>query len=144
LVRYNQIMLDKKEEITEAHKVVWGIEKNIKEVEDQIRQIEKENILSKVESEGIRFELPEGKSIYELPNIDVKFDRTVFNVKEIKVLNKTASGKSADLRLKVMHNVYNADTQSHMIKEQTQFVEKVRMNNIEYFLLNNTKRISAS
>ena len=144
LARYNQIMLDKKEEITEANRVVWGIEKNIKEVKDQINQIEKENILSKVESEGIRFELPEGKSIHELPNIDVKFDRTVFNVKEIKVLNKTASGKSADLRLKVMHNVYSADTQSHMIKEQTQFVEKVRMNNIESFLLNNTKRISAS
>ena len=144
LAEYNQIMLDKKEEITEANRVVWGIEKNIKEVKDQINQIEKENILSKVESEGIRFELPEGKSIHELPNIDVKFDRTVFNVKEIKVLNKTASGKSADLRLKVMHNVYSADTQSHMIKEQTQFVEKVRMNNIESFLLNNTKRISAS
>jgi hypothetical protein len=38
----------------------------------------------------------------------------------------------------------DADTQSHMIKEQTQFVEKVRMVNIESFLLNNTKRISAS
>jgi hypothetical protein len=144
LVRYNQIMLDKKEEITEAHKVVWGIEKNIKEVEDQIRQIEKENILSKVESEGIRFELPEGKSVYELPNLGVKFNWTVNNVKEIKVLNKTASGKSADVELKVMHNVYDTDIQSYKIKEQTQLVEKVRMDNIESFLLNNTKRISAS
>jgi hypothetical protein len=31
---------------------------------------------------------------------DVKFNRTVNNVKEIKVLNKTASGKSADVEIK--------------------------------------------
>jgi hypothetical protein len=133
-----------KKELSEFNKEIWDIEKISRSNEIKSIQIEKENILSKVESEGIKFELPEGKSVYELPNIDVKFNWTINNVKEIKVLNKTASGKSADVELKVMHNVYNADTQSHMIKEQTQLLEKVRMVNIESFLLNNTKRISAS
>jgi hypothetical protein len=144
LARYNQIISDTKEEISKVWKVFCDIESEIREIKNQIHQIEKENILSKVESEGIKFELPEGKSVYELPNIDVKFDWTINNVKEIKVLNKTASGKSADVELKVMHNVYDTDIQSYKIKEQTQLVEKVRMNNIESFLLNNTKRISAS
>lgn len=144
IAEYNLVRANFKNKLSEFNKEIWALEKKAGEMRSEIDTIEKENILSKVESEGIKFELPEGKSVYELPNMGVKFNWTINNVKEIKVLNKTASGKSADVELKVMHNVYNADTQSHMIKEQTQLLEKVRMVNIESFLLNNTKRISAS
>jgi len=144
LANLNQIISDTQEGLSEARRVEYAIEKEIRGVKDQISQIEKENILAKVESEGIRFELPEGKSVYELPNFGVKSNRTIVNVKEIKVKNKTASGKSADIEVKVMHNVYDTGTQSYKIKELIQLVERVRMENIESFLLNNTKRISAS
>ena len=80
----------------------------------------------------------------ELPNIDVKFDRTIFNVKGLQIIKKTASGKSADIELKTMSNVWNPDTQSYNEKEQIKVVEKVRMDNVERFLQYNSKRISAS
>jgi hypothetical protein len=144
LARYNQIISDTKEKVSKAGEVVWDIEKEIREVRNQITVIEKENLLTKLENEGIEFKLPEGKSINELPNIDVKFDRIIYNVKGLQIIKKTASGKSADLHLKVMSNIWNPDTQSYNEREDIKVVEKVRMDNIERFLLNNTKRISAS
>jgi len=144
LAKYNQIKLDTKVELSKARKVDWDIEKEIREVNNQIDKIKKENLFSKLENEGIEFELPEGKSVHELPNIDVRFDWTVYNVKGIKIIKKTASGKSADIELKTMSNVWNSDTQSYNEKENIKVVDKVRMNTIESFLLNNTSRISAS
>ena len=144
LAKYNQIKLDTKEELSKVRKVEWDIEKEIREVNEQIRLIEKENLFSKLENEGIEFELPEGKSVHELPNIGVRFDWTVYNVKGIKIIKKTTSGKSADIELKTMSNVWNTDSQSYNEKEQTKVVEKVRMDKIEQFLQYNSKRISAS
>ena len=144
LGKFNQIKADTKEESSKARKAEWDIENEIKEVNEQIRLIEKENLFSKVENEGIEFELPEGKSINELPNMDVKFNRTIFNVKGLQIIKKTASGKSADLHLKVMSNIWNSDTKSYNEKEDIRVVEKVRMDNIERFLEYYSKRISAS
>jgi hypothetical protein len=144
LARYNQIISDTKEESSKAWKVFCDIEMEIREVNEQIKLIEKENLFSKVENEGIEFELPEGKSINELPNMDVKFNRTIFNVKGLQIIKKTASGKSADLHLKVMSNIWNSDTKSYNEKEDIRVVEKVRMDNIERFLEYYSKRISAS
>jgi hypothetical protein len=144
LAKFNQIKADTKEELSKARKIEWGIEKEIRDIKDEIRKIEKENLFSKLENEGIEFELPEGKSVNELPNIGVRFDWTVYNVKGIKIIKKTVSGKSADIELKTMSNVWNQDTQSYNEKENIKVVDKVRMDNIESFLLNNTSRISAS
>ena len=144
LGKFNQIKADTKEELSKARRVEWDIEKEIKEVNEQIRLIEKENLFSKLENEGIEFKLPEGKSVNELPNIDVKFDRTIYNVKGLQIIKKTASGKSADLHLKVVNNIWNSDTKSYNEKEDIRVVEKVRMDNIERFLEYNSKRISAS
>jgi len=144
LGKFNQIKADTKEELSKARKVEWDIEKEIREVNNQIDKIKKENLFSKLENEGIEFELPEGKSVHELPNIDVRFDWTVYNVKGIKIIKKTTSGKSADIELKVMNNVWNMDSQSYNGKEQIIVVEKVRMDNVERFLQYNSERISAS
>ena len=141
---YNKVLSQFEDAITHQLKEITGLEKEIREVNEQIKLIEKENLLNKVESEGIEFQLPEGKSVNELPNIDVKFDRTIFNVKGLQIIKKTASGKSADIELKTMSNVWNPDTQSYNEKEQIKVVEKVRMDNVERFLQYNSKRISAS
>jgi hypothetical protein len=144
LGKFNQIKADTKEELSKARKVEWGIEKEIREVNNQIDKIKKENLFSKLEKEGIEFELPEDKSVNELPNIDVKFNRIIYNIKGLQIVGKTASGKSADLRLKVMSNIWNPDTKSYNEKEDIKVVEKVRMDNIERFLQYNSERISAS
>jgi len=144
LAAYNQVQDQFKDALSKQMKEVFGLEREIREVNEQIRLIEKENLFSKLENEGIEFEVPENKSINELPNIDVRFDWTIFNVKVIKIIKKTTSGKSADIELKTMSNVWNPDTQSYNEKEQIKVVEKVRMNNVERFLQYYSNRISAS
>jgi hypothetical protein len=144
LAKFNQIKAESKEEISKAEKVQWSIGKEIRDIKEEIGKIEKENLFSKLETEGIEFELPEGKSVNQLPSIEVRFDWTVYNVKGIKIIKKTASGKSADIRLKIMRNVWDSDTQSYNEKEQNEVVDKVRMSTIERFLQDNSTRISAS
>ena len=141
---YNKVLSQFEDALNHQFKEIYGLEKEIREVRDQIKAIEKENLLTKVENEGIEFKLEEGKSINELPNMDVKFDRTIYNIKGLKIVGKTASGKSADLRLKIMNNIWNPDIQSYNEKEEIKVVGKVRMDNIERFLEYNSERISAS
>jgi hypothetical protein len=141
---YNKVLSQFEDALTHQFKEIYGLEKEIREVNEQIRLIQKGNILKKVESEGIEFQLPEGTSVNELPNIQVRFDWVIRNVKGIKIIKKTTSGKSADIELKVMNTVWNPDTQSYNEKEQIIVVEKVRMDKIEPFLHYNSKRISAS
>ena len=144
LAGWNEIRNRYKNELKELNTKRFSIEREISSIKHQIKDVERQVILTKVESEGIKFELPEGKSINELPNMDVKFDRTVHNVKGIKIIKKTTSGKSADIELKIMDNVWNPNTQSYIEKEQIKVVEKVRMDNVERFLQYNSERISVS
>lgn len=141
---YNKVLSQFEDALTHQFKETFSLEKEIREVKNQITSIEKENLLNKVESEGVEFKLPEGKSINELPNMDVKFNSTIYNIKGVQIVSKTASGKSANLRLKVMNHTWNPDSQSYKEKEDIKVVEKVRMDNIERFLQNNSTRISAS
>ena len=141
---YNKVLSQFEDTLTHQFKEIFGLEKEIREVNEQIKLIEKENLLNKVENEGIEIQLPEGKSINELPNIDVRFDRTIYNIKGLQIISKTKSGKSADVHLKVLNNIWDQDTQLYNEKEEIKVVEKVRMENIERFLQYNSNRISAS
>lgn len=144
LAAYNQVQDQFKDALSKQMKEVFGFEKKIRELEIQIREIEKENLFAKVEKEGIKFELPEGKDHYHLPSLDVRFDWTVYYIKGLQIVGKTKSGKSADLRLTTLRKAYNPDSDIPEIKEETQIVEKVRMDKIEQFLQYNSERISAS
>lgn len=141
---YNKVVFEFEDDLTHQFKEIFSLEKEIREVRNQITVIEKENLLTKVENEGIEFELPEGKSINELPNMDVKVDRCIYNVKGLQIVGKTASGKSADLVLKVLQNIWNPNTNSYDVKEEQRVVSRVRMSNVEQFLQYNSDRISAS
>jgi len=141
---YNQVIKDTKAEIREQYNLINIIYKDMKFIEDEIRYMKKQSLLDTLENEGIEFELKEGEQINELPNMDVKFDRTIRNIKSIKILSKTASGKSANIALKIMNNIWNSDTQSYNVVQEDRILDKVRMNNIERFLEYNSKRISAS
>ena len=141
---YNQVIKDTKAEIREQYNLINIISKDMKFIEDELRDIKKQSLLDTLENEGIEFELKEGERVNELPNIDVKFDKTICNVKSIKILNKTASGKSACIALKIMNNIWNSDTQSYNAVQEDRIVDKVRMNNIEGFIQYNSNKISVS
>ena len=143
LAAYNQVIDDTKDAIKEADKKVWDVEKQIREVNNQIREIEKQNLLDKVNNEGIEFDVKEGKDYRSLPNIELRHNHIVYYVKGLKIVSKTPSGKSADIRLTTVNNIWNPETQSYELGQRVEVYNKVRMDKIEQFLQYYSNRISA-
>ena len=144
LAAYNQVIDDTKDAIEEVSKKIWDVEKQVREVEKQIREIEKQNLLDKVSNEGVEFEVKEGKDHRSLPNIELRHNHVLHYVKGLKIVGKTASGKSADIELKTINNIWDPETQSYELGERVDVYNKVRMDNIERFLQYYSERISAS
>ena len=113
---YIQILGDKEKELRKA----------INQQESDIDELEKENNLTKLTTEGIELDTNkrESKDSF-LPSLTVKYDWTLYSVKALKVLRMTASKKSADVE------VTTRDWQGSLHKT---VVEKVRMDNILHFV----------
>lgn len=144
LAAYNQVIDDTKDAIKEYDKKVWDVERQISDVKEQIREIEKQNLLDKVNNEGIEFDVKEGKDHRSLPNIELRHNHIVYYVKGLKIVSKTPSGKSADIELKTINNIWNPETQSYELGQRVEVYNKVRMDKIEQFLQYYSNRISAS
>lgn len=144
LAAYNQILSETGDGISEVITKKYDLKRQITDIDSKVREIEKQNLLSKVEGEGITITLPEGKGYHNLPILDVKFDLSLYYVKGLRILSKTASGKSADVEVTQMYSVYNTESGTDELVEEKQIVEKVRMNKIKEFLQYNTDKISAS
>jgi uncharacterized protein (DUF2164 family) len=144
LAAHNQVINDTKHEINEVSKKIWDVEKQVREVEKQIHEIKKQNLLDKVSNEGVEFEVKQGQDHRSLPNIELRHKHIFHYVKGLKIVGKTASGKSADIELKTINNIWNPETQSYELGERVDVYNKVRMDNIERFLQYNSERISAS
>jgi hypothetical protein len=69
----------------------------ISEVSLDISKLEEQAEMEKLEDKnGISFRSKDGKS---LPGLDVRFDWRIGQIKNIRVVGKTASGKSVDLEV---------------------------------------------
>ena len=102
------------------------LRKAINQQQSDIDELEKENNLAKLTTEGIELDTNkrENKDTY-LPSLDVKYNWTLRSVKALKVLRMTSSKKSADVE------VTTRDWQGSLHKT---IVEKVRMDNILHFV----------
>ena len=113
----------------------------LREVEDLIKRTEKEAQENKLTEEGIEFSFEEGSS-WNNAQFEIKFDRTLYGVKKIKLVEKTASGKSAKVAITQGFTRWNQEEQKTEFFDKT-FVETVRMDKIESFLSINRKKILA-
>ena len=102
------------------------LRKAINQQQSDIDELEKENNLAKLTTEGIELDTNKrvNKDTY-LPSLEVKFDWTLRSVKALKVLRMTASKKSADVE------VTTRDWQGSLHKT---IVERVRIENILHFV----------
>jgi len=138
LQQFNQIKSDTREEISQARKVEWGLDKEIANLESLIQGIEQENILTQLETEGIEFTETEP---YKLPTLWINANRNISRIKNIRITGKTSSGKSADVEVKVIDQIYDMDTQSYIPREVELSFSKVRMRNIESLITHNKNQI---
>ncbi|MGA1048982.1 MAG: hypothetical protein ACO3UU_13325, partial [Minisyncoccia bacterium] len=114
-------------------KAQWDLDKKNRDLYYEIESIQKAQLMNKLESDGIEFAIEEDK-YYKLPELDIRWDWQVRGVKKIKVLSKTASGKSADIELQVTYKAYNSESGKYEAVVKTDTYEKVRMDKIERML----------
>ena len=141
---YNEIQSSYKDTLNNNSKLVWELEDEIRELKYDIKQAELQQIKDIMKKDGLKFEVKEGDSIYPLPNIDVRFDCTRKNVSKIKIVKETASGKSADLEITTLREIYDYESQEYKIEETVIINQNIRMSNIDQFLLKYRDRISIS
>ncbi len=144
IAELNQITSKYKEELSKLNTSIWDLEKQITRIKNDIDKFEKENLLEKLEKEGIEFELKEGEISSSLPDMYIKTNYTVSRVKGVKILKKTSSGKSADIELKTMNRSWDQTTETYKEVDRTILVGKVRMDKIQGFVQYYSNRISVS
>ena len=112
------------------------LKKSIDEQSEDIRNIEKENMMEKLfDEDGIS--LSSEKDDNWLPRFEVKWDYEISSVAGLRALKKSASGKSVDLEVKRRFR----DWQSNDWKIDSVKVERVRFDKVESFLNRNKKYI---
>lgn len=144
LAGWNEIRNRYKKELETLRGREFTIEKERSSISNQIRDIKANEVLDKVESEGIQFEVPEGNSYHKLPSLDVAYDHQIRYVIGLRILGKTKSGKSANIEVTRVVLTWDSKKEEHVTNNVTNIYEKVRMKNIETFLQYNSERISAS
>jgi len=133
IAEYNSTRASFKDEISNFNKEIWALEKKVREMNSEINIIENDALMKKVESDGIEFKV-DGDNLYSLPDLDVRFDWTVKNIKKIKVTGKTKSGKSCDLELVTVRKNWNSEKDEYETVYYTNTYERVRMDKISHLV----------
>ena len=139
---YNSVQDEFKDKLSELNKEIWRLESEIREHESEIETIEENALLDKIEKEGLEFEVDKD-NLYRLPQLDIRFDFNIRHIRKIKVLDKTKSGKSADIEVETVHKNWNPGTKENELVYNTRTYERVRMDKISS-LINYSRKLVVS
>ena len=143
---YNQVQNQFKDALDNKAEEWYDLKNQIGKLKSQIKEIEKQQLLDKLEGDGIKldYELNEDTPLYRFPSIDLKSDYQIYGVRSIKILNKTKSGKSATLQVERARRAWDYENKKHFWESEVIEEKNVRMQNILGFLNAYSDKISAS
>lgn len=135
LAEMNQVLADNKELLLSVYSDLGQMKRERREVAEEIAAIKKEARMKALMSEeGLEIEGVErerwGETYREFPDLQVKFDWVLRSIRGLRIDRVTASGKSADITVKVKRWDFNE--QKEVITDEK--IERVRMDNIDEFL----------
>ena len=133
IAEYNCTRLSFKDEISKLNKEIWALERKVNDMCSEIREIEHNALMKKVESDGVEFELDK-EHLYKLPDLDIRFNWNVKNITKLKVTDKTKSGKSADIEVQTVHNKWNSESNEYELAYRDLKFQRVRMDKIGYLV----------
>ena len=142
LAEMNQITSKFNQLYTEIAKPARELRKEYNEVFKDIQAIEKAARLEALMSEeglevpGIERERW-GNKFIEYPDLQVKFDWRINSVRGLRIDRMSASGKSADITVKVKRGRWVNDDKDYVEQIVDEKIERVRMDNIDSFLRQN-------
>jgi hypothetical protein len=107
-------------------KEVYRLGNELSTLRNEKSELERQAIFAKLETEGVEFSTDKWSNF---PSLEVRWNWSVRGIYKIKVVKKTASGKSADLEIVTRHKTWEGDFQ-----ENVTTVDKVRMDKVENLL----------
>lgn len=111
---------------TAEQKEVNRLDNALRLLNNEKSVLERQALLVKLETEGVEF-APNKYNDY--PSLDARWDWSIRNICKIKVVKKTASGKSADLEVVTRYKDWEGN-----IHDGVTTADKVRMDKVESLL----------
>ena len=110
------------------------LRKAISDVSLDISKLEEQAEMDKLENEnGISFE---SKNDYSLPRLDVRYDWEISQIKNVRVVGKTPSGKSVDLQVTRKWSRYDNEKEQYIDEDKVEVFAKVRFDKVKSLLRN--------
>ena len=125
--------------LSDAHKDVWNMEKEITTLENEIAQIKKAAREKDLFDNGVEFDLTD--DYHDRISLDVRWDYRIYGIKGVKVTRVTPSGKSYDLDLKINRKRWINDKYEDFIEDRK--VKSVRADNVWSMINMNRNRIKS-
>ena len=110
------------------------LRKAVNDASRDISKLEEQAEMEKLEDKnGISFKEKDGKS---LPGLDVRFDWRIAQIKNIRVVGKTPSGKSVDLQVVRKWSKWSDDLNKYVDLDKLEVFPKVRFDKVKRLLRN--------
>ena len=133
---HNKIVSDYAGILREADMAVNELNKGLRDFEKEIVIIENEIIQKKIDTGCVEFKMRDDNP-RTLPNLDIRWDWDLNNIQKIEILSKTASGLSANIKVKRCFKQYDYDNEDKGVTKliyQEDTFDKVRMSKINHMI----------
>ncbi len=140
IAEYNSIRESFREKLKKASTDVSHLNNEISKLSREIEQIREKAVLDKLDGDGVEFEVDK-EDLYKLPSLSVRWNWEIRNIKKIKVLGSTKSGKSVDIELETCSNQYDYETSKNVFKTDVRKFERVRRDKVESLVTWNREKV---
>jgi len=133
---HNKIISDFAVTLREAEKANQELELELRAFGKEIEDIEEKIVQKKIATGIIKFKMKDDNP-RTLPNLDIRWDWDLTNIEKIEILSKTASGLSANIKVKRCFKQYdydNKDQETTKLIYQEDTFDKVRMSKINHMI----------
>ena len=133
---HNKITSDYAGTLRKAEMAVQELELVLRAFGKEIEDIENKVIQDKIDTGCVEFKMRDDNP-RTLPNLDIRWDWDLNNIQKIEILSKTASGLSANIKVKRCFKQYDYDNEDEGVTKliyQEDTFDKVRMSKINHMI----------
>ena len=140
---HNKIISDFAGTLRKAEMANQELELELRAFGKEIEDIEEKIVQKKIATGVIKFRMRDDNP-RTLPNLDIRWDWDLTNIEKIEILSKTASGLSANIKVKRCFKQYDYDSEDQettkLVYQEDTF-DKVRMSKINHMISWNKESI---
>ena len=141
IANWNKVAKEFGKKELKVSKSIWRIESDIRNAEEMIAGLEKEDLNIKLFGKGIKFGLLGDEKAYCLPSLRARWDYEINKVTSIRATRKTYSGKSYDVEGTFAIERWDSDKNEYYTEDSPFKCKSVRAVNVDNLVYWNRNRI---